>query len=658
MFPVFVPDSTKKRHRSGRLVLAGVAGLILSLLMLVVMAREADSTLPGPAAEPSGQAATAGSDAETVAEARRRILIRFKAGTERAERVEVRDSVEADYVDSYALVPRLQLIEIPEGENRSEVIAELNERPEVAYAEPNLVRRLQASSPNDTFFQGFLWGLNNTGQSFTVGSTSYTGTRDADIDAPEAWDLSRGSAGVTVAVIDSGMQLNHPDLATNLWTNPNEIPGNGIDDDGNGRIDDVNGWDFIDNDNNPSDGDGHGTHVAGTIGAVGNNGTGVTGTAWNVKLMPLKGCGDSGCPVSATIGALNYAVDQGVKISNNSYGGFGSSISERNAISAARDAGHLFVAAAGNDGLNTDLAGNAVYPSNYDLDNVISVASTTLNDGLSSFSNWGSTSVDLGAPGSQIASTYPGGGYVWLDGTSMASPHVAGVAALIRARKPNWSYSQIRDRLLNHTRPLAALSGKTVTGGIVNAFSALDFAPDPPSITAGPSGISNSDTVTFSFTGETVGAGTSFECRIDEGSWSSCSSPKSYSGLGEGSRTFEVRQIDRAGNISPAASRSWTIGSGATEEVRSAPAVVSARLVRRSGRIWWISVRASGSSSGLSRVAFSTKRLKPGRTAKPSRVVKFTRSSTVKTKLSARPRWVKVRDRAGNWSGWRAVRQR
>ena len=543
----------------------------------------AASTLSAPASRPD-QIETrpdpagpgSGGDEGVVEEAESRILIRFEPGVGPGERAEAREEVDAAFVRSYSLVPRLQLIELPAGRDRAEAIEALEADPGVAYAEPDIVRQTQVTSPNDTFYRSpnsYLWGLNNTGQSFTAGSTSYTGTPDADIDAPEAWDLSRGSAGVTVAVIDSGIQLNHPDLAANIWTNPGEVAGNGIDDDGNGRIDDVNGWDFINNDNNPTDDDGHGTHVAGTIGAVGNNNSGVTGVAWNVKLMPVKACNATGsCPISATIAALNYAVAQGVNISNNSYGGIGSqNTAERNAITAARDAGHLYVAAAGNDGLNTDLSGNAHYPSNYTMDNIVSVASTTLTDGLSSFSNYGTTSVDLGAPGSQIISTYPTSSYAWSNGTSMASPHVAGVAALIKARKPTWTYSQIRSRLLDNTRPIAALAGRSVTGGMLNAFDALDFAPEPPSITAGPSGFVASTSASLAFTGETVGAGVTFECQIDSGSWGSCTSPRSYTSLSQGSHTFEVRQTDQAGNVSTAASRNWTVDTVAP----SAPSITS-----------------------------------------------------------------------------------
>ncbi len=555
-------------------VLAAVCLLGITLLIASVTTAPASpgddiSVEPVPTDERSG-----GDDA--VAGAGRRLLVRFEAGVDPADRAAIKDSVEAEFLRSYSLVPRLQLLKLPTGADRDETIATLESEPGVAYAEPDLIRQIEVTSPNDTFYRSpnfYLWGLNNTGQSFTVGSTGYTGTPDADIDAPEAWDLTRGSSSVTVAVIDSGMQLNHPDLAANLWTNPNETPGNGIDDDANGRIDDVNGWDFVNSDNDPTDDDGHGTHVAGTIGAAGNNNSGVTGVAWNVKLMPLKACNAAGsCAISATIAALNYAVAQGVKISNNSYGGISSqSTSERNAITAARDAGHLFVAAAGNDGVNTDVPANAHYPSNYNLDNIISVASTTLNDGLSSFSNYGTTSVDLGAPGSQILSTYTTSSYVWANGTSMASPHVAGVAALVKSRKPDWSYSQVRSRLIDNTRPLASLSGTTVTGGMLNAYSALLFAPDPPTIGSGPSGFVSSTSASFSFTGETVGAGVTFECRIDSGSWGSCSSPKSYASLSQGSHTFEVRQTDQAGNASTAASRTWTVDTLSP----SAPSITS-----------------------------------------------------------------------------------
>jgi subtilisin family serine protease len=235
-------------------------------------------------------------------------------------------------------------------------------------------------TPNDPGY-GEMWGLHNWGQT--------GGTLDTDIDAPEAWDITTGDGDIVVAVIDSGIDLNHPDLSANIWTNPGEIPGNGIDDDGNGYIDDVHGWDFSSNDNNPSDDigvcGGHGTHTSGTIGAVGDNGIGVTGINWDVKIMPLKTAKQiliffCGLEDADIIKAIEYAAMNGARVSNNSYGGGFYNQAVFNTIRASK---HLFVAAAGNESNNNDV--NPSYPASYDLDNIISVAATDHNDSLLPF---------------------------------------------------------------------------------------------------------------------------------------------------------------------------------------------------------------------------------------------------------------------------------
>jgi subtilisin family serine protease len=282
--------------------------------------------------------------------------------------------------------------------------------PDVEYVEPNYLRYATAT-PDDTFFTN-LWGLHNSGQN--VNGTA--GTADADIDAPEAWDTTTGSSSVVVAVIDSGVDYNHPDLAANIWTNPAEFPGNGLDDDGNGLVDDVQGWDFVDNDNNPIDADDHGTHVAGTIAAVGNNGTGITGVSWSAQIMPLRFLDAFGSgSVAAAIEAIDYAIDKGAKIINASYGSYTFSTAERDAIARARNGGILFVAAAGNDNWNNDSA-TKHYPSSYNLANIIAVAATDQSDFRASFSNYGVTSVDVAAPGTSIFSTRPDRQTVWSDG--------------------------------------------------------------------------------------------------------------------------------------------------------------------------------------------------------------------------------------------------
>lgn len=316
-------------------------------------------------------------------------------------------------------------------------------------------------TPNDTDYSS-LWGLHGS----------------AGIGAPSAWDHSSGS-GIVVAVLDTGVDRTHPDLAANMWINPDEIPGNGIDDDGNGYIDDVHGWDFYDNDNDPSDDDGHGTHVSGTIAAVGNNSLGIIGVAYGAQIMALRFIGPLGGYTSDAVLAINYAIDKGVKISNNSWGGYGFSTSLYNAINNARAAGMLFVAAAGNDNINTDITPH--YPSSYTLSNVISVGSISSSGARSSFSNYGAISVDLFAPGSSILSTTPSSSYSSYDGTSMASPHVAGVAAQVLSLNSGLSLASLKDTILNSSTLSGAYSGLCVTSGRLSASTAvLSVPPETP----------------------------------------------------------------------------------------------------------------------------------------------------------------------------------
>lgn len=407
----------------------------------------------------------------------------------------------------------------------------------------------RALIPNDPQYASQLWGMNNTGQD--------GGLVDADIDAPEGWDIARGTGRTVVGVIDDGIDYNHPDLYRNIWINEAEIPtairnaltdipeppsgtpdglitfhdlnnpvnigagkiqdwnNNGRidggdlldnrsgwefdgDNDQNGYADDLIGWDFANHDNNPfeqNDGDFHGTHVAGTIGATGNNNVGVTGVAWRTRMASLKFFGPFGGSTSGAIAAVNYSRVTGMKVTNNSWGGGAASTILFNAINNFRVSGGIFVAAAGNSAYNNDLLPN--YPSNYNLDNIIAVAATTRTDTLSNFSQYGAASVDIGAPGTDIRSTWPtylipslGSpfGYDTISGTSMATPHVAGVAAVVWDANPTLPYAQVIFRILSTARPIAALAGKTVTGGVVNLEAALSVTnpPPPPGDTIGP----------------------------------------------------------------------------------------------------------------------------------------------------------------------------
>ncbi|MFO0422913.1 MAG: S8 family serine peptidase [Planctomycetia bacterium] len=339
----------------------------------------------------------------------------------------------------------------------------------VSYVEPDFAIAPSAL-PNDPSFSR-LWGLHNIGQS--------GGVADADIDAPEAWDRTRGSRNVVVAVIDTGIDYSHPDLAANVWTNPGEVAGDGIDNDRNGYIDDVRGWDFANNDADPMDDNGHGTHVSGTIGAVGDNGVGVAGVNWQVSIMGLKFLSGSGSgSTSGAIAAINYATrmrrDFGINIvaTNNSWGGGGFSAGLRDAIEAGGQAGILFVAAAGNDGRNNDAT--ASYPASYTSQSIISVAATDRSNALATFSNFGATGVDLAAPGVGIYSTTPGNNYAAYSGTSMATPHVTGTVALMAAANPQATAGQLRTAILATAAPTASLAGKVATGGLLNAQAAVN----------------------------------------------------------------------------------------------------------------------------------------------------------------------------------------
>jgi subtilisin-like proprotein convertase family protein len=290
-----------------------------------------------------------------------------------------------------------------------------------------------------------------------------------------------------------------------LWRNPGEIPGNGRDDDGNGFVDDIFGWDFANNDNDPMDDEGHGTHCAGTIAAQGNNGIGVTGVIWDAQIMALKFLGADGSgSTSDAVRCLNYAVANGARISNNSYGGGGFLASFQTALQNARARGHLFIAAAGNETNNNDA--NASFPANYNVDNVVSVAATDNRDRIASFSNFGATTVDIAAPGVNILSTLPGGGYGNLSGTSMAAPHVAGAAALVWDANPALTYTQVISRLYNNADRVASLTGLVATGARLNVNRALVLGSSDstgPRVTsvvfAGSSATAiNSATITFS----------------------------------------------------------------------------------------------------------------------------------------------------------------
>ncbi len=376
-----------------------------------------------------------------------------------------------------------------------DVVARLRRDRRVVFAEPNYIVRAVDLFPDDPRFSS-QWSLHNTGQA--------GGKPDADLDAPEAWTIETGNT-VLVGVIDTGVDWDHADLAANIFVNPREIPGNQIDDDGNGFIDDVHGWDFINEDNDPNDDNGHGTHVAGTIAAAGNNGVGVSGVAWSARIVPIKFLSAIGTgSVIDAIRAIEYATALGVKLTNNSWGGVGYSEAMQLAIESARDAGILFVAASGNNGLNTDSAPH--YPSALPNENIIAVGSSDRRDERSGFSNYGAVTVDLFAPGSDIISTFPGDRYAIASGTSMAAPHVSGAACLIWAAAPALTVAEVKDAILASVDVVPELQGLVATGGRLNLDRMLSQLDDVPpaavlDVTAAEMG-SNTASLTWTASGD------------------------------------------------------------------------------------------------------------------------------------------------------------
>lgn len=412
------------------------------------------------------------------------------------------------------------------------VMEALKADPGVASIEANVILRTLAV-PNDDRF-GEQYALENRGQT--------GGQSGADIGAVQAWNMTTGSRKVVVGVIDTGIDGNHPDLAENMWKNPGEVgldasgrdkETNGIDDDGNGYADDVRGWDFVNNDRDPTDDQGHGTHTAGTIGAVGNNRAGVTGVNWQVSLVGIKFLGADGSgTLDDAVEAIEYSTRLGVNLTSNSWGGGGFSAAMAAAIREAGDKGILFVAAAGNEANDNDTSPS--YPATYPFDNVISVAATNHSDTLAYFSNFGAQSVHIAAPGVDVLSTTPGGKYEELSGTSMACPHVSGAAALVWAAFPGLDYKLVKTRLLNNVSALPALKTRTVSGGRLSLPAALerdDRAPSRPGKAQVLSqGLFTAD-LNWSFAGDddTAGRAASYEVRFiqesdptkvpDSGSW-------------------------------------------------------------------------------------------------------------------------------------------
>lgn len=451
------------------------------------------------------------------------------------------------------IVEGLRLVKVNPADTGNAIRA-LRARSDVVYAEPNLIRKALVV-PNDPRYAE-MWGLNNTGQRASIGG--HPGTPGNDIRAEQAWNMTTGSRSVVVGVIDTGIDIDHEDLRDNIWSNKAEVAGNGLDDDGNGFIDDVNGWDFAHNDatvfdytepaypppdSYTGDFDDHGTHVAGTIGATGNNGIGVTGVNWQVSLMSLKILvGDGFGTAADALKAYSYAKAMrqlwdssggmkgaNIRVLNNSYGGFGFSQAELDAIRGLGDAGILFVVAAGNESTTNDLF--PIYPANYRSPNLISVAASGGGGIKANFSNFGEATVNVTAPGEYILSTTPKNTYHFADGTSMAAPHVAGSAALVCAKFPNITTQKLRSVMMyggyvapwqyNNLYPIS-------TGRAVDANRALETVTSTDVTAPGPinefraqlGGAFPSYTLTWQATGDDGNTGkvAAYELRFSDAS--------------------------------------------------------------------------------------------------------------------------------------------
>lgn len=680
-----------------------------------------------------------------------RVIVEWEPGTTRSDRLAARADADADFVRTLGN-PRFQLLEVEHGQSAADAVRELQADPAVRAVEQETYAVLH-DVPNDPLFDE-LWGLRNLG----IGVGGFSGALNgADIDAVGAWDRTVGSPSIVVADVDSGYRFDHPDLAGVVWANPGERAGNGLDDDGNGYVDDVRGWDFVGPDSgavyagdpDPTDDDvldgGHGVHTAGTMAAAGGNAVGVAGVARNVRVMPLRVCsftndvGGTICPSGALIDAINYAGANGARVVNMSLGGLGSDDVMRNALAA--NASTLFVVSAGNDGQNNQLT--PTYPCNYTVANLICVAATDQADQLAGFSNFGASSVDLAAPGTQTLSTYvsydydelfaddfeaddfgdnwsptgPDGGlsrvatlpdghamtdspgarpvagsvreststgfvlpagyvgcallqdrtvslgadaeysyeaivdgvavagdapgtsdgrfalpfavpdvdeerlvqlrfrfdagtdpeardgiwihelevlcadpasktldYDFLQGTSMAAPHVTGAAGLLFSLKPSATVAEVRAALLGTVDPLASLAGKTVTGGRLDVSAALDrLVPPDTAIVSGPKPSTTSRRATFAFTRSDASVAATFECRLDGAPFTPCASPESYV-VALGRHTFQVRAKDVHGNVDPSpASYGWKVARCAVPKLKGKTLRQARRALTRAG---------------------------------------------------------------------------
>lgn len=398
------------------------------------------------------------------------------------------------YVKNSHPEQNIVVVKRPVIETQASAVASLQQNEMVEIAEPNFIYRINRT-PNDPKLN-LLWGMHNTG---AADSTGKAGIAGMDIGAEQAWDIQTGSRDVVIAVIDTGTSPDNEDLKENMWTNAAELNGQaGVDDDGNGVIDDIYGAAFIGGKKLGSNRDdhGHGSHCSGTIGARGDDGKGIVGVAWNTRIMGVKFLDANGSgSLEDAILAIDYATKMGAKIMSNSWGGGGYSVTLKDAITRSHEAGALFVAAAGNESNNND--SNPTYPATYDVPNVLTVAAIDNKGQIASFSNYGKTKVHVGAPGVNILSSTLAGRYESWSGTSMATPHVSGIAGLVASQFPQMTNVEIRERIISTARPIAGLRRKVKSGGLANAYLALTNtlpqpdANDPAFWTKAPANVSS-----------------------------------------------------------------------------------------------------------------------------------------------------------------------
>ena len=580
----------------------------------------------------AGGIAAAGDAAAPVPSAQE-ILVRFEPG---AAQEAALDSVGATLVERMPL-GGLVRARLEPGASLTAADHALERRSDVFAAGPNRTYELYAT-PNDTLYAE-LWGLDVIG-------------------APLAWDVTQGSNGVVVAVVDTGADVAHPELDANIWTNSGEI-ANGLDDDANGLVDDLQGWDFADHDSNVQDTSDHGTHVAGTIGAEGDNAAGITGVNWRVKVMPLR-AGNSTLSGLAIEQAFRYACAQGARVVNGSFGSPSPDAFIRDAIEDCP--GTLFVFAAGNESGNNDAQPR--YPCNYPVENIVCVAASDEADTLAPFSNYGTSNVDLAAPGADILSTVSGGGFEYFDGTSMASPHVAGAAALVLSHRPALTPIEIKNTLLLSVDKTSAYSGSVKTGGRLNVARALGQEVKPPtgltasspSHAAGWSGNSTVQIVWGGATDENGIGGYSYVFspvadfmpdEVKDTSVTTLTMP-----LPDGEHWFHLRAVDAEGNWGQAV-HVGPIRIDTFQPVRPVPSSPSQQVggvsADRTIDVAWSG--ASDAQSGLDGYAVSWTLGRAG-TPATAKNLEETVSRVTSPQLGVGAWWFNIRavDNAGNWS--------